>query len=129
MNLEEIHEWRYKEEEVLFTNNIDDNSNILIAKRNELQNWRDHQVYEEIVNEGQSSISTRWVISEKVKDGSTVVKARLVARGFEEVDKHVIRKDSPTCSKENMRLILIIAATNHWKIKSLDIRSAFLQGK
>ena len=55
-------------------------------------------------------------------------KARLVARGFEESNLIDIRKDSPTCCKENFRLLQAIAVTNKWKVHSLDIKSAFLQG-
>ena len=56
-------------------------------------------------------------------------KARLVVRGFEESNLIDIRKDSTTCCKENFRLLLAIVVTNKWKVHSLDIKSAFLQGK
>ena len=54
-------------------------------------------------------------------------KARLVARGFEESNLNEIRKDSPTCCKQNFRLLLAIVVTNKWKVHSLDIKAAFLQ--
>ena len=54
--------------------------------------------------------------------------ARLVVRGFEELDNDEIRKDSPTCCKENFRLNLLLAITKNWIINSLDIKSAILQG-
>ena len=56
-------------------------------------------------------------------------KARLVAGGFEELDKDNIRTDSPSCCKENFRLVLTIILSHKWEIKSLDIKSAFLQGQ
>ena len=52
---------------------------------------------------------------------------RLVARGFEE-ESNNIRKESPTCLKENLRLIVCIVSLNGWSIHSIDIKSAFLQG-
>ena len=55
------------------------------------------------------------------------MKARLVARGFEE-DSTQLTKDSPTCSRESLRLLFAAAATNKWNIQSIDISSAFLQG-
>ena len=55
------------------------------------------------------------------------MKARLVAKGFQE--DTIVRTDSPTCRKENIRVLIAIAATNRWRVKSLDIKSAFLQGK
>ena len=57
-----------------------------------------------------------------------VIKARLVARGFEEENLNEIRKDSPTCSKENLRIVLAIISSRQWQASSLDVKSAFLQG-
>lgn len=57
---------------------------VMCAKENEIQNWRDNMVYEVVEDVGQECLSVRWVVTEKVKGGRTFVKARLVARGFEE---------------------------------------------
>ena len=38
-------------------------------------------------------------------------------------------RDSPTCSKESQRLALALIAASQWKCKSMDIKTAFLQGK
>ena len=56
-----------------------------------------------------------------------VMKARVVARGFEE-DTSEIRTDSPTVSKECIRLVSAISVAHHWSIHSLDVTAAFLQG-
>jgi hypothetical protein len=56
-----------------------------------------------------------------------MVKARLVARGFQE-NAEGIRTDSPTCSKYALRLVLVTAACHQWEINSIDFASAFLQG-
>ena len=56
------------------------------------------------------------------------MKARLVAKGFQE-NTEDIRKDSPTVSKANLRTVLAIAATKGWRVRSIDIKSAFLQGR
>ena len=53
------------------------------------------------------------------------VKARLVARGFEEMSE--VQSDSPTISKCGMRVCLMLGACSSWNIKSTDIKSAFLQ--
>lgn len=100
---------------------------VLRAKEKEITNWRDNEVYEEVEDVGQGALSVRWVVTEKVKDGQTVVKARLVARGFEEETGN-LRKDSPTCSKEAVRLALSVAATCGWVCHSLDVKAAYLQG-
>ena len=69
----------------------------------------------------------RWVVSEKVHDDENLVKAHLVARGFEENYTQDLRKDSPTCMKESLRLLATIGSSEKWNI--MDIKSAFLQGK
>ena len=69
----------------------------------ELEKWIDYGVYEPVKYTGQNLISVRWVCTSK--DGQ--VKARLVARGFED-DCINIRTDSPTCSKMNPRLTIWI---------------------
>ena len=60
--------------------------------------------YEEVNDNGQRVLSTRWVITNK--NGQT--KARLVVRGFEEKDLEIPR-DSPTVGKRAMRLLISIA--------------------
>ena len=97
------------------------------AKEKEIENWRVNDVYSEVEDTGQHAISTRWVITEKMKEGKPVTKARLVARGFEEETYH-LQKDSPTCLKESVKLALAIASTMGWECKSLDVKAAYLQG-
>ena len=60
-------------------------------------------------------------------DGQKSVKARLVARGFEENSE--VRSDSPTANKESFRIFLAITSTMVWKAKAMDIKAAFLQGE
>ena len=54
------------------------------------------------------------------------VKAGLVVRGFEE---EFICRESPTVGKGTMRTFLAIASSENWKVKTTDIKSAFLQGR
>ena len=98
------------------------------AKKREIENWQANEVYVEVDDVGQLSTSSRWVITEKLRSGVTEVKARLVARGFEEHSLD-IRKDSPTCSKEAVRILLSIAGSYRWMIHSEDVKAAYLQGK
>ena len=112
------------EQEMLVMFNSDD---VISAKELEINNWIENEVYEEVPDEGQDTISVRWIVTEKIKGNQTIVKARLVARGFEE-ESSFMRKDSPTCSKECVRLALAIACSNRWKCHSIDIKAAYLQG-
>ena len=51
-----------------------------------------------------------------------------MARGFLE-DTTSISRDSPTCCKESLCLLLFIIAGKNWILQALDIKSTFLQGK
>ena len=117
--------WTKVSKEVLYSSQ--DSSEVTKAKREELEKWKQYDVMEEVDDTGQSAINTRWVITSKDVDDNTIVKARLVARGFEE-DTTEIRTDSPTISKECIRLVSAIAVAHHWTIHSLDVTAAFLQG-
>ena len=88
------------------------------AKLDELESWKRNNVYNEIDNKGQQRISVRWVITRKMKDGKSVVKARLVARGYEEESLIWVRKDSPICCKESLRSPLCIIASFKWNVMS-----------
>lgn len=114
------------EQEVYLSDNSEGEmkqKNIKAAKEEELQKLLDFHPYEEVPDTGQSTVSTRRVITEK--EGK--VKARLVARGFKE--EHMIQQDSLTASKEAIGILLTIAAHKQWTIKTTDIKSAFLYGK
>ena len=97
------------------------------AKLEELQKWQEFNTCEEVPDTGQPRVSCKWVCTEKMKAGVLVTKARLVARGFEE-DKSQLRTDSPTCYKDSLRILLSVLSARNWKLKSIDIKSAYLQG-
>lgn len=78
----------------------------------------------EVENAGQKCVSTRWVCALKETPKGIVPEARLVARGFEELN---LQKDSPTCASESLRLLLAVISQNLWQVHSMDIKSAFLQ--
>ena len=98
------------------------------AKALELDNWNRHDVFEEVLDYGQKA-STRWVCTSKTVGSKNDLKARLVARGFEEQNLTEIERDSPACSRESLRLVLAIVAIKSWKIRSVDIQTSFLQGE
>lgn len=93
------------------------------AKIVELEKLKNFDSFEEVDDMGQYRISCRWILWKK----GTEVRARLVARGFEEPEE--VPSDSPTVDKCNIRLALAIAASKGWNIKCSDVKSAFLQGK
>ena len=101
------------------------------AKRNELQKWIRNQVYVQVPDNGQPRIHTRWVCTNNtsVFTGKLEVKTRLVAKGFQDVEAGNVRSDSPTCSKEGFIITMGVVKSHGWMCKSMDIETAFLQGK
>ena len=93
-----------------------------------MEKWKTYEAYETVDDEGQEAITTRWIISEKEQqDGLKVdIKARLCLCGFQE--KTIPQSDSPTAAKELLKVNLAIAANEKWKLESLDVTAAFLQG-
>ena len=58
-----------------------------------------------------------------------ITKARLVARGFEDQGLEDCKTDSPTISTEALRIFLALISTKGWSCNTLDVETAFLQGK
>ena len=72
-------------------------------------------------------MTLRWVVTQKNVKNQLVTKAQLVAHGFQETQD--FRKDSSACSRVCLQLTLAIKASMSWKLKSLDIETAFPQGQ
>ncbi|MBW0536352.1 hypothetical protein O181_076067, partial [Austropuccinia psidii MF-1] len=71
----------------------------------------------------ESILSTKWVFTKKPER----FKARLVARGFRQI--HGINYDetfAPTPTFNSLRLLFSTACLNNWKIKTFDVKVAFL---
>ena len=98
-------------------------SECMQAKQVELKKLKDFDTYQEVDDTGQYRISTTWVLWWKGDE----VRARLVARGYEETGS--FRTDSPTVCKSTVRILLSVAASKRWNVKTTDIKSAFLQGR
>ena len=112
------------EEEVLLGY---ENKNVVEAKEKELQSWRENSVFEEVEDMGQKAISTRWIVTEKVKGVENICKARLVARGFEE-EMEEWEKDAPTCNAKTLKFCLTVIKLKKWTCYTLDVKTAYLQG-
>ena len=125
VDFDKISQWTPVHEEVLYS--AENSQEVLQAQKDELDKWNEYQIYEEVEDAGQDAITTKWVVAEKKQDGNSRIKAWLVARGFEE-DTTKIRTDSPNISQENLCLICMIAVNNGWKLHSIGIKEAFLQG-
>ena len=99
------------------------------AKLKKLESWKDNNVYKTVENQNQKCISVCWVCSVKQTDKGSKPKACLVACGCEEDGLNTFEKESPTASKDTLRTLLSTIITNNWNLKSIDIKTAFLQGE
>lgn len=97
---------------------------VVKAMEAELDTWKKYEVYHEVPDIGQPTVSTRWVVTDK--SGGNF-KARMVVRGFEE--RNDTAAGSPTCEKSSTRIVYTLAAANSWKIETVDIKAAFLQAQ
>ena len=95
---------------------------VLKAKEAEIKRFEEFGVFDEVKDQGQPTVSSRWVITSK-SEGN--YKARLVARGFQEETENDC--DAPTADRISKRLLFTIAVCQNWEIRTLDITSAFLQ--
>merc|ERR1712105_393602 len=102
---------------------------VMEAKDRELENLEKYDVFEEVEDIGQETIGSRWGITKKEKsDGQKCdYKGRLVAKGFQE--KSSPQADSPTMTRESLKLFFALAATQDFNLRRIDIRAAFLQAK
>lgn len=87
---------------------------VIQAKKNELQSWKDNQVYTEVPDAGQDRVKIRWIYTTKEFPEGSVVKAQLVARGFKDPDAQYIRSGSPTYAKESIYVMLAIITLFGW---------------
>ena len=80
---------------------------VIEAKQKEIENLEKYGVFEEVEDEGQDTLDSRWVITRKEKsDGQKQkVKGRLVAKGFQE--KESPQSDSPIMLRESMKMFFL----------------------
>ncbi|KAM1595278.1 hypothetical protein ACFX10_001586 [Malus domestica] len=81
--------------------------------------------------EDRTIVGSKWVYKVKKNPDDSVsrYKARLVAQGFsQEHGIDYLDTFSPVVCHTTVRIILSLAAMNHWTLRQLDIKNAFLHG-
>mmetsp|Transcript_11776 Transcript_11776/g.23697 ORF Transcript_11776/g.23697 Transcript_11776/m.23697 type:complete len:1085 (-) Transcript_11776:816-4070(-) len=75
-------------------------------------------------------ITCRWTYKEKTDRSGVIyrLKARLVARGFQQRGISLDAKFSPTVRLESVRLVIAKAISEGWILTTCDINNAFLHG-
>lgn len=88
-----------------------------------LRNYKRNGVFEEVKDEGQNYISTRWVSTFKKTPDGIVPKARLNARGFEVIN---IPKILIYMCFVVSKIVLVVKCKKKWQLNYIHIKSAFL---
>ena len=89
LNWQSVDTWNVVPEEVMMSVKAFSDPDVLEAKMTEMESWKRFEVYDEIKNEGQRYITVQWVVTQKFNEKGRIVKARLVARGFQEPNEHI----------------------------------------
>ena len=97
----------------------------------EIQTLKDNKTWKlKKVPDNIRPISTRWVYKYKKNDDKRLTyKARLVARGFEQIyDLEYNEKFAAVIKQQAFKIIFAIAIINDYLIWKIDIKSAFTNG-
>ena len=62
-----------------------------------------------------------------MKEGKVICKVRLMAWGFEEYNKQ-LETEAPTCAHETLKLCIVKIIQEGWVVKSIDVKTTYLQG-
>ena len=104
----------------------------ILAMQDELSQFERSQVWDLVPRPNNKSIiDTKWVFRNKLDDKGIVVrnKARLVARGFNQVEGLDYDETyAPVARLESIRMMLAFAAHKGFKLYQMDVKSAFLNG-
>ena len=104
------------------------------AKKKELQSFFENQVWQfQTIKEAspERTLTSRMLLKwSKNPDGSPRAKARLIVRGYADVDalEGGLQTSSPTTSRLARSVLMSISASLGWDIWTADVATAFLQG-
>lgn len=103
------------------------------AKKKELQQWVQHDSF--VIRRKSLNIAcgkpmtARWVLTWKLINNKKEVKARLCIKGFQDPQLGDLITASATASSLSHKILCSAAVNRGWVVASLDISTAFLQGK
>ena len=110
-----------------------DNEGWKAAVDTEHEKFTKYKVWEPINHEevpkDAKILSTTWAMKKK---SNGTYRARLNARGFEQIDgKHYIEDDksAPVVNEITVRIVLTLVVMMGWSMKLLDVQGAFLNGR
>jgi Reverse transcriptase (RNA-dependent DNA polymerase) len=97
------------------------------AMRKEYVSLVKHRVWDIIQRPEEKVPGTRWVLSRKEGNQCAPYKARFVVKGRAQVmGVDLTTTNSPTLSKDLLRMVIAICAKYRMHMKQMDVQSAFL---
>lgn len=101
-----------------------------ISYEREKESWTSNKAFTRVsqdeVPPGSNIVGSHVVYRRKL-DGTP--KARIVPWGHRDAEKNDVRGDAPSLNLDSMRLLLSLAAENRWRVRKMDVKSAYLQAK
>jgi hypothetical protein len=70
----------------------------------------------------------RWVLKWKIVNGKRIIQARLVVRGFKDLQASSLSTFAGTTSRWGQRIVNSFAVQKHWELFTADVSQAFLRG-
>jgi hypothetical protein len=103
----------------------------VVAMQEELNNFKHNKVWCLVERSKLNVMGTKWVLLNKQDEHGVVIrnKAKLVAKGYSQVEGLNFDKTFPPIARLESICILLAYATHHcFKVYQMDIKSAFLNG-
>ena len=73
-------------------------------------------------------IDARWVLKWKEVNGKRIIQARLLVRGFKDLQAAQLSTFAGTTTRWGQRLVNSVAAQQGWPLFTADVSQAFLRG-
>ena len=99
------------------------------AMLDELKRWLNLGAFERSPKKYASNvIDARWVLKWKTVNGERIISARLVVRGFKDLQAAQLSTFAGTTTRWGQRMVNSVAAQYGWPLFTADVSQAFLRG-
>ena len=99
------------------------------AMLEELQRWLNLGAFERVSKKYASNvIDARWVLKWKIVKDQRIIQARLVVRGFQDLQAAQLSTYAGTTTRWGQRLVNSVAVQYRWPLFTADVSQAFLRG-
>merc|ERR1711953_890641 len=95
----------------------------------ELTRWQNLGAFERMPRQQATNvIDARWVIKWKEVNGKRIIQARLVVRGFKDLQAAQLSTFAGTTTRCGQRLVSSFVVQHGWPLFVADVSQAFLRG-